>query len=243
MKTKILTGATTLLVALSLMIYPYFTTRTEGVFTTVSTKQVKVNVSTVNYRSGAGTGWQILDRFTSGQILDVVGKIGDWYVVKTAADQIGCVYAPYTIPYTPDTTIPPATNPAPVASSDQSAMQTEMLGLVNKARADAGLGPLTLDSKLSAGAYAKSRDMAVNQYFSHTSPTYGSPFEMMHQFGITYTAAGENIARHTSVQGAHDAFMNSPGHRANILSTSYGKVGFGFYTSGPYLYVTQWFTD
>lgn len=122
-------------------------------------------------------------------------------------------------------------------------MQTEMLGYVNAARVQAGLKPLTLDSKLSAGAYEKSRDMAVNNYFSHTSPTYGSPFEMMRQFGITYTTAGENIALHTSVKGAFDAFMGSAGHKANILNAGYGKAGFGFYWSGPSLYVTQWFTN
>ncbi|HCF69994.1 MAG TPA: hypothetical protein DER33_00120, partial [Syntrophomonas sp.] len=79
--------------------------------------------------------------------------------------------------------------------------------------------------------------------FSHTSPTYGSPFNMMNSLGISYNAAGENIAKNFSVKGAHDAFMNSSGHRANIMGSQYHKVGFGFVKQGSYLYVTQWFTN
>jgi uncharacterized YkwD family protein len=122
-------------------------------------------------------------------------------------------------------------------------MQTEMLGYINAERAKVNLSPLVLDSKLSNGAYLKSKDMAVNGYFAHTSPTYGTPFDMMKSLGITYRMAGENIAKNISVKGAHDAFMNSSGHRANILNSGYHKIGLGFYKSGSYLYVTQWFTD
>ena len=122
-------------------------------------------------------------------------------------------------------------------------MQLEMLNYINAARSEAGMAALTLDKALCDGAYLKSKDMGVNNYFSHTSPTYGSPFDMMKSQGITYRAAGENIAKNTSVKGAHDAFMNSSGHRANILSSNFGKVGLGFYQQGYYLYVTQWFTN
>ncbi len=135
----------------------------------------------------------------------------------------------------------PVSTPAPAANS--TAQQTEMLGYINAERAKANLAPLVLDNKLSAGAYLKSKDMAVNQYFSHTSPTYGSPFAMMKSLGITYRAAAENIAMNVSVIGAHNAFMNSSGHRANILDSNYHKIGLGFYQSGRYLYVTQWFTN
>lgn len=118
-----------------------------------------------------------------------------------------------------------------------------MLGYINAERASANLPSLTLDQKLCQGAYLKSRDMAVNGYFSHTSLTYGSPFEMMKSQGITYRTAGENIAKNTSVKGAHNAFMNSAGHKANILNPGFGKLGLGFYQEGQYLYVTQWFTN
>jgi len=122
-------------------------------------------------------------------------------------------------------------------------MASEMLKLMNAERARQGLAALALDSRLSNGAYLKSKDMGVNQYFSHTSPTYGSPFQMMKSLGITYRAAAENIARNRTVAGAHTAFMNSPGHRDNVLDDSYRKVGLGFYQQGKDLYVTQWFTN
>ncbi len=89
----------------------------------------------------------------------------------------------------------------------------------------------------------KSQDMATNNYFSHDSPTYGSPFDMMRSLGISYSYAGENIAKHMSVKSAHDGFMNSPGHRANVLNKNFNKVGLGFVEKGNYLYVTQWFTN
>ena len=132
---------------------------------------------------------------------------------------------------------------APAASYKGSSPQTEMLAYINTARAQAHLAPLVLSSKLSNGAYLKSQDMAVEEYFSHYSPTYGSMTEMMKTLGIAYRAAGENIAKHGSVQGAHEAFMNSAEHRANITNAAFKQVGLGFYQRGNYLYVTQWFTN
>jgi uncharacterized YkwD family protein len=138
----------------------------------------------------------------------------------------------------------PSPNPVPAPESgDFSALQKEMLGYINSERALAKVAPLTLDPKLCQVAEMKSRDMAEKGYFSHNSPTYGSPFEMMKNQGISYRMAGENIAKNTSVAGAHKAFMNSSGHKANILKSGYTKVGLGFYQEGRYLYITQLFTD
>jgi uncharacterized YkwD family protein len=137
----------------------------------------------------------------------------------------------------------PQPQPEPSPGFEANAMQAEMLSYINAERAKANLSPLVLDKKLCEGAYLKSQDMAKNGYFSHNSPTYGSPFDMMKSLGITYRTAGENIAKNTSVKGAHDAFMNSSGHRANILGQGYNKVGLGFYQEGRYLFVTQWFTN
>jgi uncharacterized YkwD family protein len=213
-----------------------------GIFTTTSVKKVQVTSSTLKLRTGAGTSHSIITTLTKGKVVDVLGKIGSWYVVKTSSDTVGCIYSSYVKPYTasaPTTTTPPTT----ANSANSTEMQNEMLGYINAERVKAGAAPLTLSQTLSNGAYLKSKDMGVNGYFDHNSPTYGSPFDMMKSLGITYTAAGENIAKNTSVKGAHDAFMNSPGHRANILNASFGKIGLGFYQSGGYLYVTQWFTN
>ncbi len=138
---------------------------------------------------------------------------------------------------------PTRAKPAPANSTQPDNAAQEMLGYINTARAEKGLSPLALNSALCQGAYMKSKDMAVNNYFSHNSPTYGSPFDMMKNQGITYRYAAENIAKNFSVLGSHNAFMNSSGHRANILNPNFKKVGLGFYWEENYLYVTQWFTN
>ncbi len=143
---------------------------------------------------------------------------------------------------TVQTYTPTRSKPATPNAQPGNAAQ-EMLGYINQARAEKGLSPLALDNALCQGAYLKSKDMAVNNYFSHNSPTYGSPFDMMKKQGIKYRCAAENIAKNFSVRASHEAFMNSSGHRANILNPDFNKVGLGFYWEGNYLYVTQWFTD
>lgn len=131
----------------------------------------------------------------------------------------------------------------PAAVDPARAMENEMLGYINAERAKVNAPALVLDQNLCSGAYLKSKDMAENGYFNHVSPTYGSPFDMMKSLGISFRAAGENIAMFRTVKAAHDGFMNSPGHKANILSTRYNKVGLGFYQKGYHIYITQWFTN
>ena len=109
-----------------------------------------------------------------------------------------------------------------------------MINLVNTERANNGLAPLTVNMKLTEMARVKAQDMIDNNYFSHTSPTYGSPFDMMNQFGISYQTAGENLAGNSSVTAAHTALMNSSGHRANILNSNFKEVGIGIVDGGPY---------
>ena len=116
-----------------------------------------------------------------------------------------------------------------------------MAALVNEQRAQNGLSPLTLSTELSNAARAKSQDMHDNNYFAHESPTYGSPFEMLTSFGISYRAAGENIAMgYSRPEAVMNAWMNSSGHRANILNASYTKIGVGYVADGNYW--TQEFT-
>jgi uncharacterized YkwD family protein len=109
----------------------------------------------------------------------------------------------------------------------------QVIELTNKERARAGLPALKADAQLSAVAQKKSQDMQQNHYFSHTSPTYGSPFDMMRDFGITYKTAGENIAQgQRTPQEVVTAWMNSPGHRANILNKQFTHIGVGFEQAG-----------
>ena len=113
--------------------------------------------------------------------------------------------------------------------------EREVVRLVNKIRVKNGLGELTIDPQLSRVARLKSQDMHDQGYFGHNSPTYGSPFDMMKSFGISYRTAGENIAMgYRSPQSVVDGWMNSAGHRKNILNGSFTKIGMGYVAGGNY---------
>lgn len=123
----------------------------------------------------------------------------------------------------------------PEKNASAQAYEKEVIRLVNVERAKAGLKALTEDWELSRVARFKSQDMRDNNYFSHTSPVYGSPFDMIKNFGITYRSAGENIARgQKTPQAVVKAWMNSSGHRKNILNASYTKIGVGYVADGNY---------
>lgn len=151
----------------------------------------------------------------------------------------------------PSTPAPqPSTTPAPTTPANNDALLTapltaqeqQMINLVNQERTKAGLNPLSVDMRLVKVARMKSLDMIKNNYFGHQSPVYGSPFDLLKAQGITYRAAGENIAGNPSMENAHTALMNSPGHRANILNVNFTKIGIGIVKGGPYgLMISQEF--
>lgn len=113
--------------------------------------------------------------------------------------------------------------------------ENEVISLVNQIRRDNGLKPLTADWELSRVARFKSQDMHDKGYFSHNSPTYGTPFKMIRDFGLNFKTAGENIAKgQRTPKAVVDAWMNSSGHRANILKSTYTKIGVGYISNGHY---------
>ncbi|WP_246073008.1 CAP domain-containing protein [Paenibacillus dokdonensis] len=115
-------------------------------------------------------------------------------------------------------------------TSNQSSYAAEVIKLVNQERAKAGLKALTENTKLSGMAMDKAKDMNNNNYFDHNSPTYGSPFDMMKKYGISYSYAGENIAKgQKTPSDVMTAWMNSEGHRANILNSNYTTIGVAYY--------------
>lgn len=116
-----------------------------------------------------------------------------------------------------------------------SSVIQQVVDLTNAERAKEGLAPLKIDSALTKSAQLKSQDMKDNNYFSHTSPTYGSPFDQMKTLGISYKSAAENIAMgQRSPQEVVQGWMNSAGHRANIMNGSYTHIGVGLSDSGYY---------
>ncbi|WP_242241542.1 CAP domain-containing protein [Bacillus cereus group sp. BfR-BA-01309] len=129
---------------------------------------------------------------------------------------------------------PAEQKPAEEAKS-LSEFEQRVVELTNAERAKQGLSALKIDTELSKVARIKSEDMQKNNYFDHNSPTYGSPFDMMKKFGISYTSAGENIAQgQRTPEEVVQAWMNSAGHRANILNNSFTHIGVGYVESGNY---------
>ena len=161
---------------------------------------------------------------------DTMWKIASEYRVGTselirANPQIG----------NPDLIYPGQVLHIPQQDSSVLAFEKEVIRLVNEERAEYGLKALSENWQLSRVARYKSQDMADNHYFSHTSPTYGSPFQMIRAFGLTFRSAGENIAYgQRTPQAVVNAWMRSSGHRANILNASYTQIGVGYVSDGHY---------
>ncbi len=123
----------------------------------------------------------------------------------------------------------------PTVDSSVTEFENEVIRLVNEIRVKNGLHTLTADWELSRVARYKSQDMKDNKYFAHNSPTYGTPYQMMKSFGITYRSAGENIAQgYSTPQAVVNGWMNSAGHRKNILNSSFTRIGVGYVKSGNY---------
>lgn len=135
----------------------------------------------------------------------------------------------------PDLIYPGQRLAIPQADSAVAAFEAEVIRLVNEIRRQNGLSALTANWELSRVARYKSQDMLDNRYFSHTSPTYGSPFQMIKAFGLSYRTAGENIAKgYDAPKAVVDGWMASSGHRANILNPSYTQIGVGYVAQGHY---------
>ena len=122
-----------------------------------------------------------------------------------------------------------------------SAHEQSAGNLLNSDRARDGLPALALDPELCRIARIKSQDMRDNQYFSHTSPSYGDVRAMLRHFGFAFEAAGENIAHHRDVDKAQAALLSSPSHRRNLLSSAYTRVGIGIAQDRNGIYLTQIF--
>ena len=152
---------------------------------------------------------------------------------------------PTATPTPEPTAMPSPTEVPPFTDEDYTtgsitAQEENAFLLLNQDRAANGRSALELDPALCDLARLKSRDMYLNHYFSHTSPTYGSAAQMLSAYGYAFTSVGENIAHHATVEKAQAAFMSSSGHRQNILGSQWTKVGIGVWEdSQGFVYVTQ----
>lgn len=218
-----------------LSIFTFFVLPTKSLAMTnyenVGTTTGLVNTTALNVRMGPGTMFKTVGTIYKNEYVRVFAKIGTWYVVQTDSDIIGAVSTKYI------KLIYPTNNDSTNNTTNQNGLTTEeqeVFDLVNKQRTDNGLKALKVDSNLQKVAKEKANDMIKNNYFAHNSPTYGSPFDMMKKFGISYKSAGENLAGNSTGKRAVDAWMNSEGHRANILNSSFNYTGVAVVESSKY---------
>lgn len=184
-----------------------------------------------NIRRGPGTNFAVHAILNASSNVEVIGKMENWYLLLTPNQTIGFVRDDLIeIPSTDD--IENNTDSETLPNTTET-----ILTLINNARENQGLPHFKIDDLLNSTAQAKAKDMVTNNYFSHNSPTYGSPFEMMQKAGIKYKTAGENIAGNLSVQKAVESWIASPTHKQNILSNAYNYIGIGLEKSDTYGYV------
>ncbi|MGI6085597.1 MAG: CAP domain-containing protein [Acetivibrionales bacterium] len=263
MKKRILAISMVIFMTFTLIVFPgggFLKAGAAQTFEKVNFINGVVTVDKLNLRSGPSTQHEIIGKFTKHKWLNVLAKIGDWYAVfDPETGKVGCVFGAYlrnaseinqtstgktnvpapakpSVPASP----PPAATPVPSAApqgGELSQDEKKLLDLINAERAKSNLSPLSADPELMKVARVKANDMTKNNYFSHYSPTYGSPFDMMRQFGVTFKAAAENIAGNSTVEGAVNAWMKSEGHRSNIMNSNYNYTGIGISKSSKYGYV------
>lgn len=137
--------------------------------------------------------------------------------------------------------------PSPVRAEPASVLVSDLIVNVNEVRAQAGLPPLVESATLNAVADQRSRDMVLRGYFSHTAPDGRTVFSLLHDRGVQYAIAGENLAWNAGYQqhageAALEAFLASPPHRENLLRQDYREIGVGVASQGERVYFTVVFT-
>jgi len=198
-----------------------------------------VTATTLNVRNGPGTNYGIVATVKKNEYIRVFAGVGEWYIVQVEGDYVGAVNKKYVKAIYPNSNN--SNNSSSNNSNSNSNTNTTMTGdekevfdLINKQRTQNGLSALKLDTETLRVARIKAQDMVDNNYFSHNSPTYGTPFQMLNSFKISYKTAGENIAGNSSNSAAVTAWMNSSGHKANILNSSFNYTGIGVVKGSKY---------
>lgn len=191
-----------------------------------------------------GTNYPVVARVNKNEYIRVFAGVGNWYIVQVEGDYVGAVSKQYVKAVYPNsgesTSGSGSTGSSTGGSSNTTntsgltADELEVFNLINEQRTKNGLSALKIDSEVQNVARIKAKDMVNNNYFSHTSPTYGSPFDMLNSFKVSYKTAGENIAGNSSNSAAVTAWMNSSGHKANILNSSFNYTGVGVVNGSKY---------
>lgn len=188
-----------------------------------------VTASRLNIRSGPGEKYNVITTVNKNEYIRVFAGVGDWYIVQTNKDYVGAVSKQYIKPIYPNNN----TNQAE-GTTGLTQEEIEVFNLINAQRTKQGLTALEIDNEVQKVARIKAQDMVDKNYFAHNSPTYGSPFDLLKSHKISYKTAGENIAGNSNNSAAVTAWMNSSGHKANILNGSFNYTGVGGVKSSKY---------
>ena len=210
---------------------------------TVNFTDATVNVDALNMRQGPSISMSVVTKLKKSSAVKVLGKTGEWYFVfDTVSGKVGCVNGEYITPVTNqsknETKLPEGgsstVDKPDVPLTGLSGDESIIFELVNAARQNANSGKLDYNKDLAKVAYDKAKDMVENNYFSHQSRIYGTPFEMIRSYGISFNAAAENIAGNQNVEKAFYSWMASDSHKASILNSEYDETGIGIYISPVY---------
>lgn len=207
------------------------------VYTSNSPYTATITGSGVNIRRGPSTAFTKVTTLSKGTTVTVVGKIDNFYTIIYSSNKVGMVHQDLIKKGVVNAVTPTAPKPSTGIDTSNLSNADLVIKYINDQRAANGLPALTKNTKLMDISQRKSDEMVEDNYFLHTSPTYGTPFDMMKNFGITYQTAGENLAGNSTMKAAVDSWMNSEGHRKNVLSSSYNQVGVGVTKSDKYGYV------
>ena len=187
----------------------------------------KVNTDYLNLRSGPDISFNSISILKRNEYLRVYAQIGEWYVVQNDKNLIGAVHSKYIDKCEEEKAAVSSSENIIETSADVSTQidlsenEQKLLSLINEERKKNNLSELVIDEKLQNIARLKAKDLVENNYFSHISPTMGTPFEMLKSNNISYKTASENIAGNSSIEGAVSSWMNSDSHKKNILSNDF----------------------
>lgn len=250
-KRRLLVAALLLLVTL-LTVFPMgtgqFKVEASEAYKSMELTTGVVTAANVNLRTGPATTFDIICKLKKNQGITIIGKMGDWYAVYVGTSgNVGAITSQYVkVDTTKETTN--NTNTKTVSAKTTKAVNTvtttakkakdissdeqAVLDLINIERKKQGLAELEFDANLANIARLKAKDMKDNNYFSHTSKFYGSPFDMMKKYDIKFSAAGENIAGNQTIEKAVKAWSNESGN--NLYNKKFTHTGIGIVDSPTY---------
>lgn len=195
----------------------------------IHTPSGKVSAESLKVRSGLSTENSYIGLLSKNDIVHIYGKIDDWYIIKTENNLVGAVFTDYieNVDETNNTIQTSANVEIAETISTITLSQDEQIffNLINNKRIENNLPELKIDETLLNLARLKANDIVENKYFSHTSPKFGTLFEMLQNNNISYSKASENIARNINADSAIESLMNSESHKKNILSENFNYTG------------------